>query len=391
MNTYHYIDRDVTQNRGPRIGASDIPALIPSPDRPNESLAGYGRTAITIWEEKTGRRKREPAGLAAEMGHYLEPKATELFMREVFGHEYAAEWFATRMQYETLKASPSGGDIKAQAYQRPPLLHSIEWYDDQFIVHPDGLYVPGDQPPDMLEVVGHGLQINMTKPFIVEAKSARYWAARRKEESSVSGYDLELRTWQGIPLKHYVQIQFQLAMFGVDVAYLPLLFDTSQFQTWEIRADAGVQGKIVDIAGRLAWHIKHDQPPKEMAINTSDIVRLYPGIDTDFVYLGGGEEEAVIEACRQYRKASAQEKVWKDKKQEAQDTLAVHLKDRGELRSHEGGVLARWSIRKGSERVAGVKDIKSKDPNAYKYLKRKNLLTTTSDSRTAAVVYKDQE
>ena len=66
MINYQYIT-DFYKSRGSRIGASDVPALIPHPDRPSESLAGYGQTAVTLYEEKVGLRKREPAGFAAEM------------------------------------------------------------------------------------------------------------------------------------------------------------------------------------------------------------------------------------------------------------------------------------------------------------------------------------
>ena len=390
MNTYHYIDRDIHQYRAGRIGASDIPALIPDPDKPNESLAGYGRTAVTVWEEKTGRRQRDPAGLAAEMGHFLEPKTTALFLRDVFGREYANEWLLSRMQFELLRRSDHT-NVQASQYQRAPVAHNIEWYDDKFIVHPDAIYQPPPVAPDPMEVVAHGLQINLTKPFLIEAKSARYWSARRRDESQSAGYDMDLRTWQGIPLRHYVQIQFQLAMMDVDTCYLPLLYDTSQFQVWQIAADKSIQGKIIDLAGRLSWHIANDQPPKSMAMNGRDIAALYPTIDEDFVYLAGDEAEAVTDACRAYRKATAQEKVWKAKKSEAQDAIAVHLKDRGELRNADGGVLARWQERKGSERVTALGKIRTDDPVSYRYLKRKKLIEQSSGSRSPAVVWKEAD
>ena len=103
MNPFWYIQGDFTKDRSFRIGASDIAACIPNPEKPTESLAGYGRTAVTVFEEKTGIAPRSFAGLPAEMGHWNEPKATELFMRPLFGPKISNEWLFKRMQFEILK------------------------------------------------------------------------------------------------------------------------------------------------------------------------------------------------------------------------------------------------------------------------------------------------
>ncbi|MBE3065159.1 MAG: hypothetical protein IMZ69_09105 [Spirochaetes bacterium] len=396
-----FIDRDVTQHRDTRIGASEIACLIPNPEKPTESLAGYDRTAVTVFNEKTGRAKREPAGLAAEMGHYLEPKATELFMRDLFGEDTAAEWFIRRMQYEVLSRKFSGAPHgatkpRAETYQVEPVKHSIEFYTDDFIVHPDGIYIPGTLqhrlggllPP--LTMPAHGLTFDLARPFLVEAKSARFWSALRPPESMVTGYNMELRTWQGIPLKHYVQIQFQLALLEVDICYLPLLFDTSEFQVWEIHEDRKVQNQIIDLAGRMAWHVKHDQAPRELAMNAADVIALYPDVHGDFVYVSGEEAAAVREASAAYHKAGKQERLWTARKKEAQDTLAVHLKDRKELRD-EAGVLARWTEKAGSDRVKALSKIEAEDPVTYRYLQRKGLIETGAPSRYASAVWKGEE
>lgn len=382
MNDFWFIDRDVTQHRGQRIGASDIPALIPNPEKPTESLAGYERTALTVWEEKTGRRVPNIPGLPAEMGHYLEPKVVELFMRDIFGPELAAEWFLRRMQYEVL--SGSGAQVRAADYQVPPVEHSIEFYTEDFIVHPDGIYRPESVPRLVDVVTAHGLSIDLSRPFYIEAKSARYWSARRPEGSMVSGYDFNLHTWQGIPLKHYVQIQFGLALTEIDIAYLPLLFDTSDFHVWDIRTDRKIQGQIIDLAARMAWHIKHDTPPKELAMNSSDIKRLYPELTTDFVYLQGDDAEKVREAAVAYNRAAKQEKLWAERKKEASDTLAVHLKDRKELRD-ENGPICRWTEVPSGEAVLALSEIKKTDPLAYRYLKRKGLLKETKSKKYPTV------
>jgi len=388
---FWFIDRSIHQNRGPRIGASDIPALIPDPDRPTQSLAGYGRTAVTVYEEKLGERKRDPAGLAAEMGHWNEPKSTELFLREIVGPDHSMRWLVRRMQYEMLSRIDQ---VQAADYQITPFHHSIEFYNDQFVVHPDGLYIPDVSSPDIpvspARVQAHGLTIDLSKPFLIEAKNARYWSAKRRDETPSSGYDFDLRTWQGIPLKNYVQIQFQLALFELEICYLPLLYDTSQFQVWEIKADPAVQNRLIDIAGKLAWHIEHRVPPKDMAMNLDDIKTLYPLVDNDFTYVAGDERDAVVEACRKYRQAEKQEKRWGAVKKEMQDVISVHLKDRKELRD-EHQVLVKWTERSGSERVRALKSIAKDDPVSYRYLKRKGLIEQTDPTRYPSVAWKEDK
>jgi predicted phage-related endonuclease len=397
-HTWFIDNGDITKHRSTRVGASEIACLLPNPEKPNESLDGY-RTAVDLFNEKTGRKKREPAGLAAEMGHLLEPAAVELFMRELFGIEASTEWFIRRMQYEILlrKARMTGtGWPRAETYQVEPIAHSIEYYTDQFIVHPDGIYKPGTMEHTLGGMLpattkaAHGLTFDLSRPFLLEAKSARYWSALRPPESMVTGYNMELRTWQGIPLKHYVQIQFQLAILEVDVCYLPLLFDTSEFQVWEIRADRAVQNKLIDLAGRMAWHVQHDTPPKELAMNADDIIALYPTVAGDFVYVSGDEAAAVREACGALAKAKKQEALWKGRAREASDTLAVHLKDRKELRDSET-VLARWIEREGSDRVKALGKIEKENPVEYRYLRRKGLIETGDGTRYPSAVWKGEE
>ena len=385
MINHWFIKGDFLRARSRRIGASDLPALIPNPERPTESLAGYGRTAITVWEEKTDRIQRSPAGLPAEMGHWNEPKAIELFMRPVFGEDVADQWLFKRVQYEILKRRNL--DIEARLYQEGTVLHSCQYYTDEFICHPDGVFRPISGLEGKRKAFG--FNINLDSPFLIEGKSARFWSAKRPAGSLISGYDPDLKTWQGIPFKHYVQIQFQLALFEVGVCYLPLLYDTSSFHVWEIQADRKRQNALIDLAGRMAWYIKKDIPPKELAINSADIKKLYPAITEDFVYVSGEERARALTYAVGKNKASKQIKIWKAKEQEATDSLSVLLKDRGELRDEDGSIC-KWVERKGSEKMmVGLKDLKQNNPTEYRYLKRKKLIETAKGSKYVSVSKRD--
>jgi len=403
MTPYWYIQNDFLEKRSRRVGASDIAALIPNPERPNESLSGYDRTAVTVWEEKTGRRPHDPAGLPAEMGHWNEVKAIELFIRGI-DKKTALDYKQKRLQYEIL-VEEYPDRFNANDYNITPFRHTTQWHNDQFICHPDGIYDPSCvwyadgityKKAELAEKRdAHGYTIDLSTPFLVEAKNSGYWPAHRREGSLVSGYDFDLKTWQGIPLKHYVQIQFQLACLDVEVCYLPLLYDASSFHVWEIRRDRKVGDQLIDLAGRMAWHIKHDEPPKEMAMNAVDIAALYPTLTDDFRMLPEDATDAAIEAARKYRAAKAQEKAWKQKADDAQDALACYLKDTKEIRAMRGGEIipiARWVERNGSERVMGLKEIgKLPDGEALAgTLRAAGAIKQGEASRYVGVMFKDE-
>ena len=205
---------DFHKSREARIGASDIPTLIPHPLRPSESLAGYGQTAITLWEEKTGQRQRTPSGFAADMGHYIEPKAIREFIRDVAsgepemsGGRVAMEFFRGFMMYE-LEAERRRPDAQTgRAFNHTAFKHHTEAVTPFGVAHADCVYIPEGNARKVK--TPYDFTVDFTKPFIIEAKSAQYWAARRNDDP-YSGYDTSLKEWQGIPLKHYLQIQYHL-------------------------------------------------------------------------------------------------------------------------------------------------------------------------------------
>lgn len=377
-----FIEGDFFKERSKRIGASDIPALIPDPERPTQTLAGYGRTPVSVWMEKTGRAEREPAGLAAEMGHYLEWKAIELVIRGCFGQEAGSKWFRKRAYHELWGKAT----VRTELAQEPPFFYAVQYFRDGMICHPDAVYVPPKSPMSRVDI--EGVRIDLSKPFLIEAKSASYWSAKRKDRQ-LDGYDFQDKGWMGVPMKHYMQVQFQLALLEVDQALISLIYDTNSWGVWEIRANRSHQAKIVDLAQEMVWHIDNDKPPKDLAINKQDVVDLYPELGKDFVIVNGEERETAIDLAQKYRHHTAQSKAHAEKAQDASDSLAVMLKDRPELRDDEQCIV-KWQVRKGSERVASLSSIKANDVLAYRYLMRRGLITKGSDSRSVAVKYKEE-
>lgn len=379
---------DFNKSRGARIGSSDIPALIPHPLRPSESLAGYGQTAITLWEEKTGQRPRTPSGFAAEMGHYIEPKAIREFIRDVSANEpemnggrVAMEFFRGFMTYEMENELTETGKKNFSPERAGAIYNSVTAFKHHTeavtpfgVAHADCVYIPEGNARKVK--TQYDFTVDFTKPFIIEAKSAQYWAARRNDDP-YSGYDTSLKEWQGIPLKHYLQIQYQLALYEIDTAYLSLIYNTSEKHYWQIRANKKHQSELVELAEKMKWHIDKRKPPKELAMNADDIRKLYPEIKEDFCEISGDELQKAVEISRTYQKAAEQEKQWKARKEDAENAMAVLLKDNREITGRIGDkveTIARWRQTGGGEYVASIKDMQSADPVAVKYLRKRGLI-----------------
>ena len=392
MNHFWSISNNFHTARSTRIGASEISACIPSPEKPGESLAGYEQTAITLWEQKTGRKTREPAGLPAEMGNWNEVKCIELFLRGI-DVDLAKRYKQSRIQYELLQES--GVDAYPTDYNPTPCKHNTQWYNDFAIAHPDGIWIPDTDATTNTEPVRkvHGLKIDLSKPFLIEAKTASFFAARRPENSRTRGFDRELKTWQGIPLKYYVQIQYQLEALDVNVAYLPLLYDSASFHVWMIGRNRKWGKKLFELASRMKWHIDNDKPPKDLAISIDDICTLYPTINDDFRLITGDDGEKAVTLARTFNHADEQEKLWDNRKKDAASALSVYLADSKELRTNVDGEIvpvAKWVEKKGSERCEALKTIKEEKPEVYKYLDKKGCLSTGEASRYVKVCLKEE-
>lgn len=372
------------KSRSTLIGSSDIAALIQHPEK-TESLAGYERTALTVWEEKTGRTKREPAGFAAEMGHVLEPYVLREFIRN-------------NQKVNSVGDALQSNDI-AQSFYRGYILCELDKSDDGYKTAPD------TQTTDYLHHteaitdygVAHADCINLNKKIIIEAKSGSYWPVDRKDDK-YKGYDFTLKEWHGIPLANYYQIQYQAAIYQeaynvqIDTAYLALIYDTNKYQDWEIRINRRVQERLIELAHYMKTCIEKDIPPKMLAMNAKDIQIMYPKINEDFRHVSGDELTAALSASRQAAEAAKQIKAWKQTEEDAKNMLAVLLKDNKKLQGMVDGDIvdiAAWQERGESERILGLEEIK-KDKRLYNYVLKNELIKKIEASRFIKIKYKGE-
>jgi hypothetical protein len=270
----------------------------------------------------------------------------------------------------------------------------VEYFHEGMIVHPDLIYL-GE--PGAEKVTVEGITVDKSKPFYLEAKSARKEATKRRNESYVKGYDFDLTNWQGIPLKHYVQMQYQSALLEIDTGYLQLLHNTSEFQVWRVDKDKAWQKRIINTVGKMLKYIEMRKPPKEMAINLADIILLYPKLRNDFITVTGDKSDKIKEICNQHRKAKQQIKNWEAIEKDCKDALSVHMLDYDEIKDGSD-TLVKWKKTKGRESIGLDKEITGKlsflkylkinDRTGFNYITRKGWLKIGKDSRSVDIKYK---
>jgi len=371
----NYITNFATSRAG-RIGSSDVPAIIQHPER-QESLKGYDTTPLTVYMEKTGQAERKPAGLHAALGHAMEPYVLYEAIKRI-DNEQVAKQFLRGYQLAELDATADGYPT-AHACQSTDWLHHTEAMNDHSVSHADC--------------------INPERGIIIEAKTASYWAAVRRDTDPYRGYDTSLDGAQGIPLAHYMQVQHQMAtyaeVYGITIkrAYLALISD-GVYHQWEILPDIPVQERIIELCSYLYQCITTRTPPKRLAISIDDVKLLYPETPEDFRVVSGDAADDAIRYAAASREAAAQVAAWELKKRDADAALAAMLTDAKRLRIIRDGSIvdvAAWQERAASERVAGLSELrKMPDGDALiELLREQGMIKKTEASRFVKVKYKE--
>lgn len=396
---YEFI-KNFHKSRQNKIGASDIPYLIPHPEKQFESLAAFTNstgkrqynTAIDLYNEKINGKDWEYS-FPAEMGHFLEVKALYEFIADNIDINEAKKFMKG---YQLHKIDSALSYQNPKVYNNTPFLHNTESNTDFGVAHADCIYDPDKN--DELEkkiIKVNGLKIDMNKPFILEAKTARLYTVKSRKKDIYTGYDLELKSWQGIPLKVYFQVQFQMLLYNIDIAYVSLIFDTSEKKYWQIKANKKHQRELKQIAEYMKRCIDDKSIPKKLVMNSSDICKLYPEISDDFRELVDEEKEEVMDIIKKYNDAKDQEKIWKQKKEDFLQSISIHLKDTETLKIMIDGSLksvAKWKKTGGCKKIMGLSEIK-KLPGSkrlIKYMERNKLLKETNKNRIPNITFKGE-
>ena len=234
------MERDTwLQERSKGIGGSDVATVL--------GLNPY-KTPLSLWEEKTGKTKGSPAGEAAYWGTTLEDVVAKEFSKR------------TGMKIQRVNFLLSTGE---NGWMRGNI--------DRAIVNEQIAKTVRVNKPEKAAETGLMLSTDVG----LECKTANAFMADKwgpsQEAEIVSG---NVVTEHQIPLYYETQIQWYMAVTGIETFYVAVLIGGQDFRMYEVKRDQDVIDAIVSKC-RDFWenHVLKDVPPAP--INVDDVKKLY--------------------------------------------------------------------------------------------------------------------
>lgn len=340
-----YID-DFHKERKGKLGSSDIP-----------TLAGlnlkYGKSTFTLWQEKLGIIEGFTGNEATYWGHRHEINILYKYIENLTTSEIAQKWLIKRLQGKN--------KFKADGYE----FHSNTVAEqDDFVAHAD-LVV---RHPDK----SYSIQ---------EAKSLRLYASKI-DESGEFGYSNEIRTLEGIPLSVYLQIQFQMKLYGIKKAGVSALIDTSDYREYGTGdIDNNTIDKISKLCDVFMYHVKNNIPPKVEL--WSDVVSMFPVIQENASIIKLDEKlDNGIQLSDILEKREILKSKIKEQEKEIDDidnAIGLLIGNNTRLQTPKGDVLVTCSE---SERESlSLKTLQEKEPEIFNKIKEKNLINVSKFRR----------
>lgn len=221
------------------IGGSDVATVL--------GLNPY-KTPLELWEEKTGKTAGKDAGQAAYWGTVLE---------DVVAKEFSQR---TGMKIQKVNFMLSKGE---DDWMRGNI--------DRAIINPDIAGRVSVLKPEKAAEAGRLLSTNIG----LECKTANSFMVDQwgdsQEAEIVAG---KVVTDHKIPLYYETQIQWYMAVTGIETFYVAVLIGGQDFRMYEVKRDEDVIDAIVSKC-RDFWenHVLKDIPPAP--VNVDDIKKMY--------------------------------------------------------------------------------------------------------------------
>jgi predicted phage-related endonuclease len=346
LNKYTKI-RDFHGERARGVGSSDIPIL-----------AGLSRqykngTTLALWEQKTGRAELWNGNARTAWGHKLEGMVLREFIANRYGEEAADQFITAKRRGKSI--GPWKTDTECRHPERTYCL-----------AHADLLV---DSPSD-----------DQADAYIVEAKTTGMMAGKRREGHIFSGYDPDDLTAQGIPDSVYLQVQWQMYVYGVRLAWVAVLIDTADYREYgPIVADPRVQEKCLALAERFWNHVEADTPPAPETWD--DVAKLWPG-QTDTTKMVAGDEEArVREMVQRDKVLAARVKEIETEREDIENAIGILIGENAVLASAEGDVLAKRAMSTPRASIAPSK-VEKQEPDLFKKLQAAGLVSLSESKPT---------
>jgi len=336
MNHFKFIldEESFHKSRHKTIGASDMPILL--------GLSNFC-TPYELWRIKTGKQEAFQGNNSTTWGHRHEPNILASYIESVSDSQTAYEF---ELDYITHKKA-----------RKPGYKPATRFFPFTEFQHPDYHFA-----------IAHPDLIDMEEHLNIEAKSGRRFANIRRNE--MDGFDPDVNNENGIPLKYYIQTQWQLLCTGLDKAILRALIDTNEELSYEIKASKKIQEKLIDIGSRFMFCIKKDKSP--MPINSDDVKKLFPDVQEKTAYLLGSESEFANKMKERKSFLSGKVKKYQDEIEDINNSLMVLIgENRYLFDENNQKVCSQTMFEKES---ISLKDLKEKKPDIYENLKNDGII-----------------
>lgn len=350
MNRYTKI-KDFHASRALGVGSSDIATLAglnrhyaPRKYQVIETgeIEKLEQTTRTLWREKRGEIRQLGGTERMEWGHRLEGLILAKWLEGYDGKDAADDFYIAKIRGRSV--GPYKTETECRMKDRPYVL-----------AHADLLI---DTGPNSVRVNPEDYAATPELPIIIEAKSSGCFAAKRKEGEIFTGYDLEDRSYQGIPDAVYLQVQWQMLAYDIPVAYVCVLIDTGDYREYgPIPAAPRVQEKCLALAERFWELVESGTPPKPETVG--DVCSMWPVPKPLTAMISGEDELRARECAARYWTLGDSEKRIKDEREEVQAALGIYMGENAYLETAEGVKLAS-SYRVESVSAKGLADMNKK-------------------------------
>jgi len=187
---------------------------------------------------------------------------------------------------------------------------------------------------------------------------------------------------EGIPLSVYLQIQFQMQLYGIKKVGVSALIDTSDYREYGMgEIDNNTIDKISKLSDVFMYHVYNNIPPKVEL--WSDIVKMFPVIqdNASIVKLDDKLENGIQLSDILERREILKSKIKEQEKEidDIDNSIGLLIGNNTRLQTPKGDVLVTCSE---SERESlSLKTLQEKEPEIFNQIKEKNLINVSKFRR----------
>ena len=346
MNPYNFMHsgKTVRSLEGHYIGASDIPII----------LGLTKTTAMDLWLQKTGRAVGFLGNEKSEWGHLHEGPVLYKRIKNEAGLKTAYKFLVdyTRNMFDR----GPGWKPKTEYHPFTECRHSeFPW----MIAHADCVKI--NPVPSYSSLKQY--------PKIIEAKSGSRFANLRREE--MDGYDSKDPTQSGLPMKTYVQVQWQEATYDIQDAIVCALIDTNNFYTFNVPGNKQIQAKLIEIGSRFMRCLVKDIPPTPRTFG--DIGKLFPEINNNRLTIMGAKSLIAWDIKDRLKKARTKKKKVQLQIDDYTNSLGLFIGENKELADEFGDKICSQS-KYESPTMISQKAIKEKCPEVFEILEKAGMI-----------------